>query len=234
MRGRVVGVAQADPAGAGPPDPREGADVSHETTSLVEPLGPIRLGPGPIRRGRPAVFLDRDGVLNDIRGGPTTALGPRSLAELSIAAGAPEAVARLRGAGFVLIVVTNQPDVRRGELTLETALAITRRVVDVLALDDAYVCVHDTADGCPCRKPRPGLVVRAARDWNVVLGTSALIGDRWVDVAAAHSAGVPGVLLERAYSWGPSGGVSPPADLPLAFRAPILAACVDLVLHALR
>src|SRR5262249_46451291 len=158
----------------------------------------IRLGPGPIRRGCPAVFLDRDGVLNDVHGGPTIPLGPRSLAELSIAAGAPEAVNRLRAAGYALIVVTNQPDVRRGGQTLDTALTMTRRVVDLLALDDAYVCVHDTADGCPCRKPQPGLVLSAARDWDVVLAASALIGDRWVDVAAAHGAGVPGVLLERA------------------------------------
>lgn len=177
------------------------------------------------------MFLDRDGVLNDTFGGPTMALSPRSLVELSVAAEAPEAVRRLRAGGYLLIVVTNQPDVRRGEVTLETALAITRRVVQALALDDAYVCVHDTADGCPCRKPRPGLVLSAAREWDLALGASALIGDRWVDVAAAHAAGVPGVLLEREYSWGRSGGVAPPADLPVAFRAPTLAACVDFVLR---
>lgn len=198
---------------------------------MGEPLGPIRLGPGPIRGGRPAVFFDRDGVLNDALGGPTMTLAPRSLAELSIAGDAPGAVGRLRAAGYVLIVVTNQPDVRRGELTLETALAITRRVVEVLALDDAYVCVHDTGDGCPCRKPRPGLLRSAARDWDLVLGGSVLIGDRWVDVAAASHAGVPGVLLEREYSWGRSGGVSPPPGIPVAFRAPTLAACVDFVLR---
>jgi len=68
----------------------------------------------------------------------------------------------------------------------------------------------------------------------VRLEASALIGDRWVDVAAARGAGVPGVLLERAYSWGPSGGMAPPADLPIAFRAPTLAACVDFVLRTVR
>jgi len=196
-----------------------------------EPLGPIRLGPGTVRSGRRAVFFDRDGVLNDALGGPTMVLAPRSLAELSIAAEAPEAVRRLRAAGHVLIVVTNQPDVRRGEVTLETALAITRRVVEALALDDAYVCVHDGADGCPCRKPRPGLLLSAARDWDLVLGGSVLIGDRWVDVAAASNAGVPGVLLEREYSWGRAGGVSPPPGIPVAFRAATLTACVDFVLR---
>lgn len=159
------------------------------------------------------------------------ALAPRSLAELSIAREAPEAVRRLRAAGYALIVVTNQPDVRRGELTLETAIAITRRVVEILALDDAYVCVHDTADGCPCRKPRPGLLLNAARDWDLALGGSVLIGDRWVDVAAACHAGVPGVLLEREYSWSRAGGVYPPPGIPVAFRAPTLAACVDFVLR---
>lgn len=196
-----------------------------------EPPGPIRLGAGPVRRGRRAVFLDRDGVLNDALGGPTKALSPRSLGELSIAAEAPGAVRRLRDAGYVLIVVTNQPDVRRGGMTLDTALAITRRLVEVLALDDAYVCAHDTADGCPCRKPRPGLLLSAARDWDLALGASALIGDRWVDVAAAGNAGVPGVLLEREYSWGRAGGVYPPPDVAVAFRAPTLTACVDFVLR---
>lgn len=199
---------------------------------MGEPLGPIRLGSGPIRGGQRAVFLDRDGVLNDALGGPAVALAPRSIAELSIASEAPEAVRRLRAAGRALIVVTNQPDVRRGETTLETALAITRRVVEVLALDDAYVCVHDTADGCPCRKPRPGLLLSAARDWDLALGGSVLIGDRWVDVAAASNAGVPGVLLEREYSWGRAGGVHPPPGIRAAFRAATLTACVDFVLRS--
>ena len=64
-------------------------------------------------------------------------------------------MATLRDAGRVLIVVTNQPDVARGDLDLDEAVTITRLVVDTLGLDDAFICIHDRNDGCDCRKPAP-------------------------------------------------------------------------------
>jgi D-glycero-D-manno-heptose 1,7-bisphosphate phosphatase len=181
--------------------------------------------------GASAVFLDRDGVLNDVMGDGRTASSPRSVGELRIADAAPDAVAALRAAGYRLIVVTNQPDVARGNLPLADALAMTGSVVDALGLDDAFVCPHDSGDGCGCRKPKPGLLSAASAAWEIDLATSWLIGDRWVDIAAANAAGVRSVLLRRAYSMDPAGGVA--ADLAASIpdhTGDTLAAAVGAVL----
>ena len=185
----------------------------------MTPPQPVRVGSGattPRGRGPSAVFLDRDGVLNETGGDGSNAASPRSVAELRVVDGVERAVERLHAEGHLLIVVTNPPDVARGKITLETAVEMTRVVVDILGLDDGFVCVHDGTDGCRCRKPLPGLLEAAAVFWDIDLRRSWLIGDRWVDIAAAHAAGVRGVLLERAYSTAPAGGVAPPSDL----RAP--------------
>jgi D-glycero-D-manno-heptose 1,7-bisphosphate phosphatase len=108
-------------------------------------------------------------------------------------------------------------------------MAITQAVVDPLALDDAYVCVHDGTDGCPCRKPRPGLLTAAVADWGIALGESWLIGDRWVDVVAGRDAGVRTVLLRSAHSDDPSGGVPPPAGLEPDLEVVTLDAAVSAI-----
>jgi D-glycero-D-manno-heptose 1,7-bisphosphate phosphatase len=194
-------------------------------------LEPVRLG---TKRARPhegaAVFLDRDGVLNDLRGAGDASLPPRTLDEITIAREAPGETRRLRDAGFVLIVVTNQPDVARGTIDHGIALEITRSVMDALDLDDGYVCVHDGHDGCDCRKPRPGMLLRAARDWRLDLDHCWMIGDRWVDIAAAEQAGARPVLLEAPYSWQSAGGVSAPESLAAESRGTTLAECVSFVL----
>jgi D-glycero-D-manno-heptose 1,7-bisphosphate phosphatase len=202
-----------------------------------ENLGPLRVGwaVDESRRHRAAVFLDRDGVLNEVPGDGSTARSPLAEAELRITRAAPAAVARLGAAGFVLVVVTNQPDVRRGLMSLGTATALTRRVVEVLGLDDGYVCPHDGPDRCPCRKPAPGLLLRAASDWGLDLTRSWLIGDRWVDIGAADAAGVRSILLERPYSWDPSGGgVAPPGLAPGAAVGDLDAAVETVLSEPLR
>jgi len=203
--------------------------VEQPTTHTT--LEPVRLRTAaPPVHPRGAVFLDRDGVLNDVRGAGDASLPPRRIEELAIASDAPSSVDRLRAAGFVLIVVTNQPDVARGTMTLDAAVQVTGAVADALALDDGYVCAHDGPDGCDCRKPRPGMLTRAGRDWDLALDHCWLIGDRWVDVAAAEGAGVRPVLLERSYSWDRSGGANAPPGLTPEFRGATLGACVSYVL----
>ena len=149
-----------------------------------------------------------------------------------MAAGAAEAARRLRAAGLLLVVVTNQPDVARGSLTAWDAVAITRAVVDSLAIDDAYVCMHDGPDECGCRKPKSGLLTAAAGDWGISLADSWLVGDRWVDVAAGRAAGVRTVLLARPYSQDPSGGASPPSGLAPEIVVTTLADAVTAILEA--
>ncbi len=177
------------------------------------------------------MFLDRDGVLNEVPGSGAVARSPSTVAETRVVPTAGAAVSELRAAGFRLIAVTNQPDVARGAMTRDDALAITEHVVAALGLDDAYVCLHDDVDGCNCRKPRPGMLLTAATDWQLELDRCWLIGDRWVDVAAASGAGVRSVLLERSYSWGSSGAGTPPPGLRPTAGCRTLADAVDVVLR---
>ncbi|HZO94991.1 MAG TPA: transaldolase [Candidatus Baltobacteraceae bacterium] len=163
------------------------------------------MGNGALKR---AVFLDRDGVVNDavVRDGRPH---PPTPEQLRIAADAPEALKALHDGGFELIVVTSQPDVARGTASLDALHAIERRLRDALPLDAFYVCPHDDADRCACRKPLPGLIETAACERGIDLGGSFLIGDRWRDVAAAQAAGVTSIFLDRGYA---EPRPEPPAD----------------------
>jgi D-glycero-D-manno-heptose 1,7-bisphosphate phosphatase len=180
-------------------------------------------------RGRAAVFLDRDGVLNEVRMQGRTASTPRTVAELQIFPTARADLLRLRAAGYVLLVVSNQPDVARGDLTLEAVEDINRALRAALPIDGVYYCPHDTRDGCACRKPKPGLIQAGARDWGVDLARSWLIGDRWVDLAAARAAGIAGLLVDRPWSWEPTSIGGPPDDLA-AHCTGSLRTCVDFIL----
>ncbi|MGD0834045.1 MAG: HAD family hydrolase [Candidatus Dormibacteria bacterium] len=147
----------------------------------------------------PAVFLDRDGVLNAavvIDGRPHP---PRDAGEMRLLPGVEGACARLREAGFILVCITNQPDIARGATTAAIVAEINGRLQRELALDAVAVCPHDDADGCACRKPRPGLILEAAAHLGVDLTRSVVVGDRWRDVEAGRRAGCRTVLLDRAY-----------------------------------
>lgn len=151
---------------------------------------------------RPAVFLDRDGVINRaiVRNG--LPYPPRSVEELEVLPGVPEALARLRGAGFQLIVVTNQPDVARERQTREAVEAMHTLLCATLPIDGFQVCFHDDSDGCDCRKPKPGLLQQAARQCGIELAGSFMVGDRWRDIEAGRQAGCRTVLVEYKYAEG--------------------------------
>jgi D-glycero-D-manno-heptose 1,7-bisphosphate phosphatase len=147
-----------------------------------------------------AVFLDRDGVLNRVveRDGGTHP--PASVEEFVFLPGAVEAVRRLHADGFVLVVVTNQPDVARGRQTREGVEAIHQRLRAELPMLDVWTCFHDDGDGCLCRKPKPGLLWQAMFRRRLDLGRSFMVGDRWSDVVAGQTAGCRAVLVETPYS----------------------------------
>lgn len=153
--------------------------------------------PNKVRR---AVFLDRDGVLNE----PVVQEGkpypPADAASLRIFAGTAEALARLKERGYLLVVVTNQPDVVRGVQKRETVEAINQRLREELPLDDVVTCYHDDGDDCDCRKPRPGLIKRAAQQHGIDLSLSYMIGDRWRDIDAGANAGCKTILIDRGYA----------------------------------
>lgn len=149
--------------------------------------------------GRPAVFLDRDGVLNEVfirEGVPTP---PQSIDQFRLLPGVAEACAELRAAGFVLVVVTNQPDIARGTQTRAAVDRIHEHLRALVSLDEICVCPHDDADGCACRKPQPGMLLEAAERLNLDLSRSVCVGDRWRDIEAAQRAGVRSVHIEGNY-----------------------------------
>ena len=147
-----------------------------------------------------AVFLDRDGVLNRaiIRNGKPFA--PHSLDSFQILDNAASCVSELRQAGLLTIVVTNQPEIGRGTLEGETVEQMHQILRSVVRLDDIFVCPHRDADACLCRKPKPGMLITAAKKWQIDLQHSFLIGDRWRDIGAGEAAGCCTFLLERPYN----------------------------------
>jgi len=155
---------------------------------------------------RRAVFLDRDGVLNRAIVRTGRPYPPRSMDEVQILPGVEEACRRLHAAGFLLIMVTNQPDVASGTQTRVAVDAMNAALRARLALDDVRVCPHDDADDCPCRKPRPGLLCAAAREWHVDLAASVMVGDRWRDIEAGRAAGCRTVFIDYGYAERRPGG----------------------------
>ena len=149
---------------------------------------------------RRAVFLDRDGVLNEavVRDGKP--YPPPSVAAMKIVESAAADLARLKSLGFLLLVVTNQPDVARGTQTREAIDAMHREMATVLPVDEFLVCAHDDGDGCGCRKPAPGLMLEARDRHGIDLERSFLVGDRWRDVDAGRAAGCRTVFLDFGYS----------------------------------
>lgn len=146
-----------------------------------------------------AVFLDRDGVINDapVVGGQPRA--PASLAKLKILPGVEQALHRLKAAGFRLIAVTNQPDVVRGTFPRTAVEEIHRYLLDHLCLDAIEVCFHDDDDACACRKPQPGMLIEGAKRFGVDLQHSFMVGDRWRDIEAGRRAGCTTILIGSGY-----------------------------------
>lgn len=112
------------------------------------------------------------------------------------------ALADLRELGFLLIVVSNQPDVARGSQERSVVEAINSELKTVLQVDDFFVCYHDDRDACDCRKPLPGLILQAAEKYSISLPDSFLVGDRWRDIGAGLRAGCTTVLIESGYDEG--------------------------------
>ncbi len=149
-----------------------------------------------------AVFLDRDGVINRALERDAKPYPPRNLNEFEILPEVPAALARLKAAGFLLVVATNQPDVGRGTLAKEVVEEIHAHMLAQLPLDRVEVCYHSGkgAPDCDCRKPKPGMLLRAARALNIDLAQSWMVGDRWRDVDCGHAASCKTVFIDYGYA----------------------------------
>lgn len=157
------------------------------------------MGIGKITRGLPAVFLDRDGIINRplIRAGKP--YPPASLDQVEILPGTTTSLRQLHAAGYVLVGVTNQPDVARGRKSRQEVEFINAWIMDRLPLREIFVCFHDDTDHCDCRKPKPGLIFRAAEKHGLDLSRSWMVGDRWKDIAAGHAAGLQTIFVDYHY-----------------------------------
>jgi D-glycero-D-manno-heptose 1,7-bisphosphate phosphatase len=142
-----------------------------------------------------AVFLDRDGVINVNTERDGRLVAPTTLEDFRLVPGVDEAVRGLKSAGFLVIVVTNQPDVGTGRTSRETVEAMHDLLRARLAIDDIQICTHVDTDGCTCRKPKPGMILQAADDWQIDLSRSYLVGDSWRDIEAGRTAGCSTILV---------------------------------------
>lgn len=149
-----------------------------------------------------AVFLDRDGVINRALERDGKPYAPRSLAEFELLPGVREACARLKQAGFLLVVVTNQPDVGRGTLKREVVEEIHGHMLKLLPIDRVEVCFHSGSEPaeCDCRKPKPGMLFRAANALGINLCNSWMVGDRWRDIECGRAAGCKTILIDYGYN----------------------------------
>jgi D-glycero-D-manno-heptose 1,7-bisphosphate phosphatase len=149
---------------------------------------------------RRAAFLDRDGVLVEALVRDGRAHAAVTLAQFRVCPEAAAQVARLKAAGLRPVVFTNQPEVARGTLSPGVLDRMHARLREMAGVDDILVCGHVDADGCACRKPRPGMLETAARRWELDLSASFVVGDRWRDIEAGRAVGCYTVLIERPYS----------------------------------
>lgn len=171
---------------------------------------------------RRAIFLDRDGVINRavvIDGKPYP---PTNVATMEILPDAANTLQTLSKAGFLLIVITNQPDVARKITTRETVEEINHYLSSCLPIDEFYVCFHEDQDGCNCRKPLPGLLLTAAKAHNINLQESYMVGDRWRDIDAGKLAGCQTIFIDYGYR--------EPQPTLMNFRVKTLAQVAEIIL----
>jgi D-glycero-D-manno-heptose 1,7-bisphosphate phosphatase len=151
----------------------------------------------PAPSGRPAIFLDRDGVIIENRDDYCL-----TWEQVAFLPGVLQALARARVAPHAFVIITNQSAIGRGLLERHTADEINARLVHAIQasggrVDGVFLCPHAPEAGCDCRKPQPGLLLQAARELSLDLGRSVLIGDALSDLDAGHAAGVGEAILVR-------------------------------------
>lgn len=155
-----------------------------------------------------AVFFDRDGVINNmvergdnffVHGKKVARTAPFSYAEFRIKESVVEVLEKLGSLGFLRILISNQPDVTYGTLSRDDHARIMADV-NKLPLDDFFLCMHGRNDGCACKKPKPGMLLEAAKKWNIDLPLSYMIGDSETDILTASAVGCKGIIIRTHYN----------------------------------
>lgn len=168
-----------------------------------------------------AVFLERDGILNRARVEHQHQVSPLTLEDFRIDPSVAPLLERLKAAGLLLIATTNQPGLSRGYQSRRELDRMHELLRRTLPLDDILVCAHDETDLCPCRKPKPGLLVEASFKWQLHLDRSFVVSDKWQDAEAARAAGCMSLLLKSPWI----------GTVHHDFVLPTLTAIVDKILH---
>ncbi len=148
----------------------------------------------------PAVFLDRDGVINRAIVREGSPYPPANLSEFEIMPSSISTLTRLANSGYMLIGVTNQPDVARGTQSADTVKLFNELIQSRLPIQEIFVCYHDSKDHCNCRKPKPGLILQAQAKYRIDMSKSWMVGDRWKDIAAGHSVGLRTIFIDYHYN----------------------------------
>lgn len=148
---------------------------------------------------RKAVFLDRDGVINRAIVRMGKPFPPNSLSEFVYLPDVLDSIKRLKKAGYLIFVVTNQPDVGKGSQKRSVVESMHKKLTNDLNVDDIRVCYHIDEEGCSCRKPKPGMIFDIATKWQIDLSVSFMIGDRWRDVKAGKAAGCFSYFIDYGY-----------------------------------
>jgi D-glycero-D-manno-heptose 1,7-bisphosphate phosphatase len=146
-----------------------------------------------------AIFLDRDGVLNETIIKEKKITSPLTLNELKVFPDAKKTLISFKNCGYLLIMVTNQPDIARNTNTKKNVEEINNFLKTYLKIDDAFVCYHDDKDFCNCRKPKPGMLIEASKKYNIDLAKSFIIGDRWRDIEAGKYAKCKTIFIDFKY-----------------------------------
>jgi D-glycero-D-manno-heptose 1,7-bisphosphate phosphatase len=172
---------------------------------------------------KPAIFFDRDGVITISHRLNGKGFAPRNLTDFRFYEDVKSSLIKTRDAGFLNIVVSNQPDIATGLLPPSVLGEMNSILFEELALDDVFNCQHISEDNCNCRKPKPGMIYNAVEKFNIDLSSSWMIGDRDSDIEAGITAGVRTIFIDR--SWESENGLE--AD----FRCESLFEAVGLILN---
>jgi D-glycero-D-manno-heptose 1,7-bisphosphate phosphatase len=145
------------------------------------------------------IFIERDGILNRVRVERQHQVSPLTLEEFHVNEALSPLLTRLKDEGFLVIATTNQPGLSRGYQSRRELERMHDLLGHVLPVDDILVCPHDETDHCPCRKPKPGLLLEAAFKWHLDLDRSFVMSDKWQDAEAARAAGCTSLLLQSPW-----------------------------------
>jgi D-glycero-D-manno-heptose 1,7-bisphosphate phosphatase len=156
---------------------------------------------------------------------------PWTVEDFSLIENTGIALKKLKNHGFSIYVVTNQPDISYGNLSQQTLRNIHIKMQSLLPeIEGIYVCPHSNGEGCSCRKPKDGLIKQVFLEHNLNLESSWMIGDRWVDIAAANSFKLRSILISNEESWKPNSSGVPGPEVRPTFEVRDILSAAELII----